>query len=336
MNTKTLSLALAGAKQAYSMYDEYRAKKQVELYDTIQEAKKLAAERNAEAKKRATAFAEDAREVAAEKRDAVAQKRQALLDDGLKKSKEAKKKASKQSCKAKKQARKDAKQLRKDAAKTRKDLEAKAQKAVDRVSGKEAEREKSGRLATATLVFVFVSALIAALVWKLRKDEKLPVDPTPVKQKATEVKSAVSKKAADVKETAAAKAADAKAARAEKKAANADKVADADKAAEAQVTDEDVNVSESEAAEAAEPTVIADADAPVAPETPETDAPGTDAGDKVLNDKADDAVVNEVSSQAEVSPSVVQPPKPGSAAAAKKPKAPKPVQVKKPKPGSNK
>ncbi|MEJ5918757.1 hypothetical protein [Corynebacterium sp. H78] len=330
MNTKTLSLALAGAKQAYSMYDEYRAKKQVELYDTIQEAKKLAAERNAEAKKRATAFAEDAREVAAEKRDAVAQKRQALLDDGLKKSKEAKKKASKQSCKAKKQARKDAKQLRKDAAKTRKDLEVKAQKAVDRVSGKEAEREKSGRLATATLVFVFVSALIAALVWKLRKDEKLPVDPTPVKQKATEVKSAVSKKAADVKETAAAKAADAKAARAEKKAANADKVA------EAQVTDEDVNVSESEAAEAAEPTVIADADAPVAPETPETDAPGTDAGDKVLNDKADDAVVNEVSSQAEVSPSVVQPPKPGSAAAAKKPKAPKPVQVKKPKPGSNK
>ena len=42
MYPSTVSLALKGAKSAYEAYADYRDKKAAELYDTMQDAKKVA------------------------------------------------------------------------------------------------------------------------------------------------------------------------------------------------------------------------------------------------------------------------------------------------------
>ena len=61
MYPSTVSLALKGAKSAYEAYADHRDKKAAELYDTMQDAKKVAEKRNKETMKKASALADDAR-----------------------------------------------------------------------------------------------------------------------------------------------------------------------------------------------------------------------------------------------------------------------------------
>lgn len=195
MNPHAILLAVKGLKSAYDTYSDYRDKKAAELYDTMQEAKKVAAAQNEAAKDAATNWAEDVKEKVSDARDQLAEQAEELSGKVERKPKETKKQAKKAEKKAKN---------------ARKDLEVRDQKAIDKVTGKEAQRAKNGRIATASLVFAAVAAIVGVIVWKLRKDDKLPVDPAPYQQKAQEVKHKVEEKAAEVKETVEEKASEAK------------------------------------------------------------------------------------------------------------------------------
>ncbi|OHR31746.1 hypothetical protein HMPREF3011_09385, partial [Corynebacterium sp. HMSC074C04] len=217
MNPNAISLAVKGLKSAYDSYSDYRDKKAAELYDTMQEAKKVAAAQNEAAKDAASDWAEDVKEKVSGARDQLAEQAEELTGKVEKKSKETKKQAKKAEKDAKRKGKKtrckarcEAKKAEKKAKKARKDLEVRTQKAIDKVTGKEEQRAKNGRIATASLVFAVVAAIVGVIVWKLRKDDKLPVDPAPYQQKAQEVKHKVEEKAAEVKETVEEKASEAK------------------------------------------------------------------------------------------------------------------------------
>ena len=212
MNPNAISLAVKGLKSAYDSYSDYRDKKAAELYDTMQEAKKVAAAQNEAAKDAASDWAEDVKEKVSDARDQLAEQAEELTGKVEKKSKETKKQAKKAAKQAEKDAKRkgkktrckarcEAKKAEKKAKKARKDLEVRTQKAIDKVTGKEEQRAKNGRIATASLVFAVVAAIVGVIVWKLRKDDKLPVDPAPYQQKAEEVKHKVEEKAEEVKET---------------------------------------------------------------------------------------------------------------------------------------
>ena len=86
MNPNAISLAVKGLKSAYDSYSDYRDKKAAELYDTMQEAKKVAAAQNEAAKDAATNWAEDVKEKVSDARDQLAEQAEELTGKVEKKS----------------------------------------------------------------------------------------------------------------------------------------------------------------------------------------------------------------------------------------------------------
>lgn len=244
MNPAAFSLALKGVKQAYGAYADYRDKKAAELYDTMQEAKKAAAAQNVAAKEKVAdlrekavvdteALRKDVKAAVADARKQVVAQVDEVSKEVSKKTAQAQKDGKKLRCKA----RREAKKAEKAARKNRKDLEVRAQKAIDKVTGKEAERAKNGRIATASLVFAVVAAIVGVIVWKLRATDKLPVDPAPIKQKAADVAEKAADKAAEVKEAVEEKATEAKEVVEEKATEVKEKTSEAKEATEEKVTE---------------------------------------------------------------------------------------------------
>ena len=242
MNPAAFSLALKGVKQAYGAYADYRDKKAAELYDTMQEAKKAAAAQNVAAKEKVAdlrekavvdteALRKDVKAAVADARKQVVAQVDEVSKEVSKKTAQAQKDGKKLRCKA----RREAKKAEKAARKNRKDLEVRAQKAIDKVTGKEAERAKNGRIATASLIFAVVAAIVGVIVWKLRATDKLPVDPAPIKQKAADVAEKAADKAAEVKEAVEEKATEVKEKTSEAKEATEEKVTEASQQAQIKV-----------------------------------------------------------------------------------------------------